>query len=64
MDGVLNKKTGRIHKQKPEGSAGQTVCGATKHVGHDHLQLMSVQRAVDEEMATKCGRCFADAGGY
>ena len=64
MDGVLNAKTGMIHKQKPGSSDGQTVCGATNHVGQDHLQLIAVQWALDEEIATKCGRCFADAGGY
>lgn len=64
MDGILNAKTGMIHKRQPERSDGRTVCGATNHVGHDHLELMSVQRALDEDTATKCGRCFADAGGY
>lgn len=64
MDGVLNVKTGMIHKQKPGSSNGQTVCGATRHVSHNHLQLMSVQQALDDDTATKCGRCFADVGGY
>ena len=64
MYGVLNAKTGMIHKQKPESADGRTVCGATNQLGHDHLKLVAVQRALDEEMATKCGRCFADAGGY
>ena len=64
MDGVLNAKTGIIHKQKSGSSDGRTVCGATNQLGHDHLKLVAVQEALDTETATKCGRCFADAGGY
>lgn len=64
MDGVLNEKTGMIHKQKPGHPDRQTVCGVTNQLGHDHLRLISVQRALDDDTASKCGRCFADAGGY
>ncbi len=64
MNGVLNEETGIIHKQQPGSSDGRTVCGATNHVGHNHLQLVSVEQVLDKDTGTKCGRCFADAGGY
>ena len=64
MDGILNEKTGMIHKQKSGSSKGQTVCGATKHLSHNHLRLISIQQSLDDDTTNKCGRCFPDTGGY
>lgn len=64
MDGVLNKTTNTIHKYEPGSSDFRTYCGATSHIAHDQLRLISINRADGESDAKKCGRCFADAGGY
>ena len=64
MDGVLNETTKKIHKHENDRSDFQTTCGATTHVTHDHLRLISIERAVADTNVTKCGRCFADGSGY
>jgi len=64
MDGVLNETTNKIHRHEVGRSDFQTTCGATAHVAHDHLRLISIERAVADTSVTKCGRCFADGSGY
>jgi hypothetical protein len=66
MRGVLNESTNVVHR--PEDGDGRpgvrTTCGATNHVTDTRLQRVDVARAVSDEDASRCGRCFADAGGY
>ena len=64
MEGVLNKTTATVHKYEPESAHGDAECGATSTVTHDRIRVVPVERALDEEAATKCGRCFGDGGGY
>lgn len=65
MDIVLNKVTNTIHKQETGKSDWQTACGATNHLPQDNLKRVTVvEPALDTLNATKCGRCFDDAGGY
>lgn len=65
MDVVLNEVTNTIHKQETGKSARQTVCGATNHLPQDNLKRVTVvESELDTLNATKCGRCFDDAGGY
>lgn len=64
MDGVLNETTNKIHRHETGRSDFQTTCGATTHVTHDNLRLITIERAVTDVDATKCGRCFADGSGY
>ncbi len=64
MNGVLNETTNKIHRHESGRSDFQTTCGATAHVAHDHLRLISIERAVSNADVTKCGRCFADGSGY
>ncbi|MXV63285.1 hypothetical protein GS429_14660 [Natronorubrum sp. JWXQ-INN-674] len=64
MDGVINETTDMIHKHKDGHSDFGTRCGATSHVAHDQLRLVSVERAASDSNVSRCGRCFDDAGGY
>ena len=65
MNGVLNEVTNTVHKRETGGSTFQTVCGATYHVSHDELRIIAVvESELDTTNATRCGRCFDDAGGY
>ncbi|QIO25045.1 hypothetical protein G9465_22430 (plasmid) [Haloarcula sp. JP-L23] len=62
--GVLNKTTKTVHKHKIGNAKLQTTHGLTYHVAPDKLRMTSVESATTEFNATKCGRCFEDAGGY
>lgn len=64
MDGVLNETTNTVHKHDRRNAAPRPFCGATDHVTHDNLRLVRVDSTVDATAASKCGRCFDDAGGY
>lgn len=64
MNGVLNEVTNTVHKHEMGHSDFQTVCGATFHVSHDNLRMAAIERTVTATNASKCGRCFDDAGGY
>lgn len=64
MDGVLNTTTRTVHRRESESSACDTVCGATKFVATERLDPVTVERALAETDAMKCGRCFADGGSY
>lgn len=65
MNIVLNEVTNTIHKQETGKSEWQTVCGATNHLPQDNLKRVTViEPELDTLTATKCGRCFDDAGGY
>ncbi|ELZ06889.1 hypothetical protein [Natrialba aegyptia] len=64
MDGVLNETTNTVHKHKTGRSDFRTHCGATSHVTHDRLRLVSIDRTTTDRNVSRCGRCFADAGGY
>lgn len=62
MDGVLNTTTNTVHRHREAGV--KTACGATRHVADDRLDRVDVDRVVLDSNACKCGRCFADGGGY
>ncbi|WP_247003732.1 hypothetical protein [Halosolutus gelatinilyticus] len=64
MDGVLNETTNEIHKYEAGSSDFRTHCGATSHVSHDELRLISVERAISDSSATKCARCFENVPEY
>lgn len=64
MDGVLNETTNKIHKYESGQSDFQTSCGATSHVAHEHLRLITVEQATGDNDVNRCGRCFDDGGGY
>ncbi len=64
MDGVLNQSTNKVHKHEAGTADFRTRCGATSHVSHDDLRLISVDRALEETATNRCGRCFDDGGGY
>lgn len=62
--GILNETTGTVHKRDRGGSSYQSQCGVTYHVDAGRLRATSVERATRSQNVTKCGRCFADGGGY
>lgn len=64
MDGVLNETTMTVHKRKPGGADVDTVCGLTFQVNPEQLRTAAVDQATSAYDASKCGRCFEDAGGY
>lgn len=64
MDAVLNETTRTVHKPRVGGRDLQTECGVAYLVAPDQLRTTSIERATAELDATKCGRCFEDAGGY
>lgn len=64
MDGVLNEVTNTVHKHESEKSDLQTVCGATFQISHDNLRMAAIGFEINRRTASKCGRCFEDAGGY
>jgi len=65
MDGVLNEVTNTVHKREVGKSRFDTECGVTYHLSEDDLRLLgTVEPDLDERSASKCGRCFDDAGGY
>lgn len=64
VKGVLNQTTGKVHKKETERSDRRAVCGATHFVAHDRLKTMPLEQAVSDSDVSRCGRCFADAGGY
>ncbi|QIO24845.1 hypothetical protein G9465_19290 (plasmid) [Haloarcula sp. JP-L23] len=61
---VLNETTNTVHKPKTGGSDFQTDCGVSRHLGRDQLRIITVEQAIDSTEISKCGRCFADVGGY
>lgn len=61
-EGVLNEVTQTIHRHKTGCSKCLTVCGVSSHLSPDQLRRVPLDRATDE--FDKCGRCFADGGGY
>ena len=64
MDGVLNTTTRTVHRRKSESNTCDTACGATRFVATDTLDTVAVEQALEDAGAEKCGRCFADGGGY
>ena len=64
MDGVLNEATNKVHRHEAGESDFRTYCGAAVGVSHDSLRLISVERAISESIASRCGRCFDDGLGY
>lgn len=64
MRGVLNETTNTVHRKRSDGQDCRTACGATYHVSDDRLRPTSVDRALADSTASKCGRCFSDGGGY
>lgn len=64
MRGIVNERTNTVHRQRGSESDYRTACGATLHVSEDCLRPTSVDEALAESTTCKCGRCFADGGGY
>lgn len=64
MDGVLNTTTNTVHKYQPRTRGSETACGATRFVATDRLDRVTVEHALRDAHAHKCGRCFSDGGGY
>ncbi|MHB9288525.1 hypothetical protein ACKVMT_15950 [Halobacteriales archaeon Cl-PHB] len=64
MQGVLNERTQKVHKLESGGADPRPECGATNRVEHDEISVLPVEEAVDRSGIDRCGRCFADAGGY
>lgn len=65
MNGVLNEVTNTVHERETGGPTFQTVCGATYHVSHDDLRIVAAAGPeLDTTNASRCDRCFDDAGGY
>lgn len=64
MDGVVNTHTQTVHRHEHGRASLETACGLTAHVDADRLQRTSLDRAADDADASRCGRCFEDAGGY
>ena len=64
MDGILNETTSTVHEMRAEEPDLRAECGVTNHLEGDKLREVSVHRATRELDASKCGRCFDDAGGY
>lgn len=64
MDGVLNEVTNTVHKHERGKSDFQTTCGSLSHVSHDNLRMTVFGSIGDIPSASRCGRCFEDAGGY
>ncbi len=65
MKVILNEVTNTVHRHETGRTDCQALCGSTYHISHDRLKAVT---AVEPEevtgSATKCGRCFEDAGGY
>lgn len=64
MDGLLNTGTDTVHRHLPDDPDRDAACGATMYVAPDQLDRVGVDEAVADRQASKCGRCFADGGGY
>ena len=64
MDGVLNEATNKVHRHETGESDFRTSCGAAAGVSHDSLRLISVERAISESTASRCGQCFDDGVSY
>mgnify|MGYP000135464675 FL=1 len=62
--GVLNERTKTVHKHEPGAPNFHTVCGATYHLAADRLRTVSIERAIADHDADKCGRCFESGNGY
>lgn len=62
--GVLNETTRTVHRHETGKSDLQTACGLTYNVDPDRLRRTSIEQATTDFNASKCGRCFDDAGGY
>lgn len=70
MDVVLNEATETVHRPDRAAAELDTACGVTHHLapdlltGPERLRAISLERAVIDYGASKCGRCFDDGGGY
>lgn len=64
MDGLINDRTKKVHKLGARLPEPRPECGATRRVDHDDVRVIAVEQAVQADEADRCGRCFADAGGY
>lgn len=64
MVGVLNEVTKTVHKHKGGRTDFQTECGSLSHISHDNLRIAVIGSENTRNTASKCGRCFDDAGGY
>ncbi|MFB6210090.1 MAG: hypothetical protein ABEI76_00985 [Halobacteriales archaeon] len=64
MNPILNESTQTVHKHETGAPELHTECGIMLHANPDHLERMSLERALQEQEADKCGRCFDEGGGY
>ncbi|WP_224333085.1 hypothetical protein [Haloprofundus halobius] len=64
MRGVLNEQTKTVHKPNDDHAHRLAACGALFHVSEESTVVVDLATAVDEGGASRCGRCFDDAGGY
>jgi hypothetical protein len=64
MDGLLNEVTNTVHKREAGTSDLRTPCGITYTVSEDQLRQTTLDQHTTSTIATKCGRCFDDGGGY
>ncbi len=64
MQGVLNERTHKVHKLKSGDSDARPECGATTRIDHNEIRVLPIEEAVEDGETDRCGRCFADAGGY
>jgi hypothetical protein len=64
MDGILNRFTETVHRQESGPAEFHTACGAAYNLSPDQLEEVSIEWATTDHDASKCGRCFEEAGGY
>ena len=64
MEVVLNEQTGTVHKPRRDETVPHTLCGVTRHISHDDVEVIPLEHAASDHDASKCGRCFDDGGGY
>lgn len=64
MKGVLNHHTRTLHKPRTDATTRRTRCGALAHVPESHVRSVAGEELGSREGFDRCGRCFADSGGY
>lgn len=63
MKRIVNEYTETIHRPPAEPRRNRTSCGALRHVPEQHVVIVDEN---DDSLAgaSRCGRCFENAGGY
>ncbi|WP_247728368.1 hypothetical protein [Halovivax limisalsi] len=62
MHRIVNVHTNTIHRASENPVAQRTTCGALRHVPSHHVERLGEDGPPAD--ASRCGRCFDDAGGY